>query len=68
MRLDRRYRLAHRMAEALFFRFPFPGSRKLARVLAHLLLPRPHSPVAVPTVFDFSLLIHPRWHTDVYYL
>ncbi|MCS6990881.1 MAG: FkbM family methyltransferase, partial [Chitinophagales bacterium] len=47
---------------------PFPGSRKLARVLAHLLLPRPHSPVAVPTVFDFSLLIHPRWHTDVYYL
>lgn len=59
---------AHAWADALFFRYRFPGSRKLARLLSRLLLPPLRRPAPVSTRLGFELMVHPRWDTDVYYL
>ena len=58
----------HKVADGLFNRHRFFGSRKLYRKIAKILLPQLQSRTFIPTIFGFDLVVGPDNAYDYYYL
>lgn len=61
-------KICHKMADLLFNKFRFIGSRKLARFLNKLILPPLTETTTSSTIFDFKLNLNPENGKEIYYL
>jgi FkbM family methyltransferase len=58
----------HKLADSLFNRYRFFGSRKLYRKISKIILPQLKSRTFIPTIFGFDLVVGPDNAFDYYYL
>ena len=65
---DSRFQVAHYIANLLFNKFRFWGSRKLARFISFLLLGRYKTDTVCHTIYRFKLKVNPNFGKDIYYL
>jgi FkbM family methyltransferase len=58
----------HKLADSLFNKYRFFGSRKLYRKISKIILPHLKSRTFIPTIFSFDLVVGPDNAFDYYYL
>lgn len=58
----------HKLADGLFNKYRFFGSRKLYRKFSKIFLPQLESRTFIPTIFGFDLVVGPDNAFDYYYL
>ena len=63
-----RLNFAHFLANILFNRLRFPGSRKIARIISKFIIPSLSSNQEIQTIYGYNIEVSPKWGEDVYYL
>jgi len=58
----------HNIANILFIKFRFPGSRKLSRMISKIILPPLKERTICPTIYGFDLVLSPENGLEIYNL
>lgn len=68
IKLRNQLKLYHKLADGLFNRYRFFGSRKLYRKFSEIFLPQLKARTFIPTIFGFDLVVDSDNAYDYYYL
>lgn len=66
--MENKLLFAHHLSDLLFNQIRFPGSRKFARLISNILLPKLTAKVEVPTKYNFRMNVHPNGGKEIYHL